>query len=150
MVAEDEVVVTELKGPPADISNERSKPAKKWDDRKPGHHQKENVPVDWDDDAKPKPRKPKPGQGGNKSKFKSKSKSKSESKPRPEGVVESFKKKTGKSGGFGKPTTGNKPGGFGNPKSGKPTLKSTGAPVSKAGKPKLRSGKAAFTGGKSN
>ena len=150
MVAEDEVVITELKGPPADISNERSKPAKKWDDRKPGHQQKENVPVDWNDDAKPKPRKPKPGQGGNKPKSKSKSKSKSESKSRPEGVVESFKKKTGKSGGFGKPTTGNKPGGFGKPKSGKPTLKSTGAPVSKASKPKLRSGKAAFKGGKSN
>ncbi|MDG1294355.1 MAG: DEAD/DEAH box helicase [Planktomarina sp.] len=120
MTVEDDAVVSELKAPPADVPYERSSaPKPRADKKRP--IEKPSGPIDWNDAPSPKTRKPKTGDG--KPKFKSKTAAQS----RPDGVVESFKKKTGsgKPGG-GKPSVGKS--------GGKPGSKP--APKAGAGKPK--------------
>jgi hypothetical protein len=90
---------------------------------------KPSGPIDWNDAPKPKTRKPKSGDG------KPKFKSKTEAQRRPDGVDESFKKKTGS----GKPAAGKPAAGKSH---GKPGAKSGGKPGGKpankpaSGKPK--------------
>ena len=128
MTVEDDAVVTELKAPPADVPYERSSPPKSRSDKKPPMD-KPSGPIDWNDAPKPKTRKPKSGDG------KPKFKSKTEAQRRPDGVVESFKKKTGS----GKPAAGKPAAGKSH---GKPGAKSGGKPGGKpankpaSGKPK--------------
>ena len=123
MTVEDDAVVTELKAPPAGLLYERSSAPKSRSDKKPPVD-KPSGPIDWNDAPKPKSRKPKSSDG------KPKFKSKTEAQRRPDGVVESFKKKTGS----GKPAAGKshgKPGAKSGGKSGgKPSNKLT------SGKPK--------------
>jgi len=96
MTVEDDAVVSELKAPPADVPYERSSaPKPRADKKRP--IEKPSGPIDWNDAPSPKTRKSKTGDG--KPKFKSKTAAQS----RPDGVVESFKKKTGS----GKPGGGN-------------------------------------------
>jgi hypothetical protein len=80
--------------------------------------------IDWNDAPKPKTRKPKSGDG------KPKFKSKTEAQRRPDGVDESFKKKTGS----GKPAAGKSYGKPGAKSGGKPGGKPANKPAS--GKPK--------------
>ncbi len=125
MTVEDDSVVTELKAPPADVPYERSSAPKSRLEKKTPV-EKPSAPVDWNDAPAPKLRKAKPGEG--KPKFKSKTAAQS----RPEGVVESFKRKSGS----GKPGAG-KPSAA-KPSTGKPAGKPGGKPAKKttSGKPK--------------
>ncbi|MDB9965387.1 DEAD/DEAH box helicase [Planktomarina temperata] len=137
MTVEDDAVVSELKAPPADVPYERSSaPKPRADKKRP--IEKPSGPIDWNDAPSPKTRKPKTGDG--KPKFKSKTAAQS----RPDGVVESFKKKTGsgKPGG-GKPSVGKSGGKPGS----KPALKA-GAGKPKGGKPSARPDKHKFDPGK--
>lgn len=94
MTAEDDVVVTQVDGPPVDVGFERSKSRKPWVDKKIEVNIPSSAPVDWNDDTKPKQRKPKAnGHNASQAKERPKNKSGSVAKSRPEGVVESFKKK---------------------------------------------------------
>ena len=124
MTVEDDAVVTELKAPPADVPYERSSAPKSRSDKKPPVD-KPSGPIDWNDAPKPKTRKPKSSDG------KPKFKSKTEAQRRPDGVVESFKKKTGS----GKPSAGKPAVGKSH---GKPGAKSGGKLANKpaSGKPK--------------
>ena len=143
MTAEDNAVVTELKGPPADVPYERSSSPKPWADKKPRApeatraEEKPSGPIEWNDAPNLKPRKPKPGEGksyagGSKLKYKSKT----TVQIRPDGVVETFKKKPSGAAGGGKPYAG-KPskfvGGSGGKSTGKPGGKPTGKPAVKSG-----------------
>lgn len=95
MTAEDDVVVTQVDGPPVDVGFERSKSRKPWVDKKIEVNIPSSAPVDWNDDTKPKQRKPKAnGHNASQAKERPKNKSGSVAKSRPEGVVESFKKKS--------------------------------------------------------
>ena len=137
MTVEDDAVVSELKAPPADVPYERSSaPKPRADKKRP--IEKPSGPIDWNDAPSPKTRKPKTGDG--KPKFKSKTAAQS----RPDGVVESFKKKTGsgKPGG-GKPSVGKSGGKPGS----KPAAKA-GAGKPKGGKPSARPDKHKFDPGK--
>ena len=137
MTVEDDAVVSELKAPPADVPYERSSaPKPRADKKRPV--EKPSGPIDWNDAPSPKTRKPKTGDG--KPKFKSKTAAQS----RPDGVVESFKKKTGsgKPGG-GKPSVGKSGGKPGS----KPAAKA-GAGKPKGGKPSARPDKHKFDPGK--
>ena len=137
MTVEDDAVVSELKAPPADVPYERSSaPKPRADKKRP--IEKPSGPIDWNDAPSPKTRKPKTGDG--KPKFKSKTAAQS----RPDGVVESFKKKTGsgKQGG-GKPSVGKSGGKPGS----KPAAKA-GAGKPKGGKPSARPDKHKFDPGK--
>jgi len=137
MTVEDDAVVSELKAPPADVPYERSSaPKPRADKKRP--IEKPGGPIDWNDAPSPKTRKPKTGDG--KPKFKSKTAAQS----RPDGVVESFKKKTGsgKPGG-GKPSVGKSGGKPGS----KPAAKA-GAGKPKGGKPSARPDKHKFDPGK--
>ncbi|MDA8983978.1 DEAD/DEAH box helicase [Planktomarina temperata] len=137
MTVEDDAVVSELKAPPADVPYERSSaPKPRADKKRP--IEKPSGPIDWNDAPSPKTRKPKTGDG--KPKFKSKTAAQS----RPNGVVESFKKKTGsgKPGG-GKPSVGKSGGKPGS----KPAAKA-GAGKPKGGKPSARPDKHKFDPGK--
>jgi ATP-dependent RNA helicase DeaD len=137
MTVEDDAVVSELKAPPADVPYERSSaPKPRADKKRPV--EKPSGPIDWNDAPSPKTRKPKTGDG--KPKFKSKTAAQS----RPDGVVESFKKKTGsgKPGG-GKPFVG-KSGG----KPGSKPAPKAGAGKPKGGKPSARPDKHKFDPGK--
>ena len=137
MTVEDDAVVSELKAPPADVPYERSSaPKPRADKKRP--IEKPSGPIDWNDAPSPKTRKPKTGDG--KPKFKSKTAAQS----RPDGVVESFKKKTGsgKPGG-GKPSVG-KSGG----KPGSKPAPKAGAGKPKGGKPSARPDKHKFDPGK--
>ncbi|HAJ84212.1 MAG TPA: hypothetical protein DCM25_05580, partial [Rhodobacteraceae bacterium] len=94
MTAEDNVVVTELKGPPADVPYERSSSPKPWADKKPRAKEKPSAPIEWNDAPTPKQRKPKPSEGKPYAgESKPKYKPKTAAQARPEGVVETFKKK---------------------------------------------------------
>ena len=137
MTVEDDAAVTELKGPPADIPYERSSAPKPRSDKK-SRVEKSSGPIDWNDAPSPKTRKPKASEG--KPKFKSKMVAQS----RPDGVVESFKKKTGS----GKPSAG-KPsmGKLGGKPGGKPATKA-GAGKPKGGKTSVRVDKHKFDPGK--
>ncbi|MDB2467458.1 DEAD/DEAH box helicase [Planktomarina temperata] len=137
MTVEDDAVVSELKAPPADVPYERSSAPKPRADKK-RLIEKPSGPIDWNDAPSPKTRKPKTGDG--KPKFKSKTAAQS----RPDGVVESFKKKTGsgKPGG-GKPSVGKSGGKPGS----KPAAKA-GAGKPKGGKPSARPDKHKFDPGK--
>tara|TARA_Y100000385_G_scaffold283044_1_gene338539 strand:- start:314 stop:1141 length:828 start_codon:yes stop_codon:yes gene_type:complete len=142
LTVENDAVVTELKVPPADVPYERSSAPKSRSNKKPPV-EKSSGPIDWNDAPKLKPRKPKSSEG--KPKFKSKTAAQS----RPDGVVESFKKKTGSGKpGAGKPSAGKshgKPGGKLAKKatSGKPKGGTAGGRVDKhkfdPGKPKRKS-----------
>ena len=137
MTVEDDAVVRELKAPPADVPYERSSaPKPRADKKRP--IEKPSGPIDLNDAPSPKTRKPKTGDG--KPKFKSKTAAQS----RPDGVVESFKKKTGsgKPGG-GKPSVGKSGGKPGS----KPAAKA-GAGKPKGGKPSARPDKHKFDPGK--
>jgi ATP-dependent RNA helicase DeaD len=95
MTAEDDVVVTQVDGPPVDVGFERSKSRKPWVDKKIEVNIPSSAPVDWNDDTKPKQRKPKAnGHNASQAKERPKNKSGSVAKSRLEGVVESFKKKS--------------------------------------------------------
>ncbi|MBL6637779.1 MAG: DEAD/DEAH box helicase [Planktomarina sp.] len=129
MTVEDDAVVTELKAPPADVPYERSSaPKSRFEKKTPV--EKPSAPIDWNDAPAPKQRKAKPGEG--KPKFKSKTAAQS----RPDGVVESFKRKSGS----GKP-------GAGKPSAGKPAKKTAsgkpkgGAPAGRVDKHKFDPGK---------
>ena len=103
MTVEDNAVVTELKAPPVDVPYERSTAPKSRSDKKP-RAEKPGGPIDWNDAPAPKTRKPKTSEG------KAKFKSKTAAQNRPDGVVESFKKKSSSA----KPSAGKasgKPGG---------------------------------------
>ena len=137
MTVEDDAVVSELKAPPADVPYERSSaPKPRADKKRP--IEKPSGPIDWNDAPSPKTRKPKTGDG--KPKFKSKTAAQS----RPDGVVESFKKKTGSGKpGWGKPSVGKSGGKPGS----KPAAKA-GAGKPKGGKPSARPDKHKFDPGK--
>ena len=94
MTAEDDVVVTQVDGSPADVPFERSKSKKPWVDKKIKVNVPSSPPTDWNDDTKPKPRKAKVSvRKGSQGKERSEHKSGSAEKNRLEGVVENFKKK---------------------------------------------------------
>ena len=143
MTAEDNAVVTELKGPPADVAYERSSSPKPWADKKPRApeaaraEEKPSGPIEWNDAPNPKPRKPKPGEGKSYAgESKLKYKPKTTAQTRPDGVVETFKKKPSGAAGGGKPYVG-KPSKFVGGSGGKPTGKHGGKPT---GKPAVKSG----------
>ena len=132
MTVEDNAVVTELKAPPVDVPYERSTAPKSRSDKKP-RAEKPGGPIDWNDAPAPKMRKPKPSEG------KAKFKSKTAAQNRPDGVVESFKKKSSSA----KPSAGKA--------SGKPGGKSSskkGAGKAKGAKPSGRVDKHTFDPGK--
>ena len=132
MTVEDNAVVTELKAPPVDVPYERSTAPKSRSDKKP-RAEKPGGPIDWNDAPAPKMRKPKPSEG------KPKFKSKTAAQNRPDGVVESFKKKSSSA----KPSAGKA--------SGKPGGKSSskkGAGKAKGAKPSGRVDKRSFDPGK--
>jgi len=132
MTVEDNAVVTELKAPPVDVPYERSTAPKSRSDKKP-RAEKPGGPIDWNDAPAPKMRKPKPSEG------KPKFKSKTAAQNRPDGVVESFKKKSSSA----KPSAGKA--------SGKPGGKSSskkGAGKAKGAKPSGRVDKHTFDPGK--
>jgi len=132
MTVEDNAVVTELKAPPVDVPYERSTAPKSRSDKKP-RAEKPGGPIDWNDAPAPKMRKPKPSEG------KPKFKSKTAAQNRPDGVVESFKKKSSSA----KPSAGKA--------SGKPGGKSSskkGAGKPKGAKPSGRVDKHTFDPGK--
>ena len=132
MTVEDNAVVTELKAPPVDVPYERSTAPKSRSDKKP-RAEKPGGPIDWNDAPAPKMRKPKPSEG------KPKFKSKTAAQNRPDGVVESFKKKSSSA----KPSAGKangKPGGKSSSKK--------GASKAKGGKPSGRVDKHTFDPGK--
>ncbi len=107
MTAEDNVVVTELKGPPADVPYERSSSPKPWADKKPRAKEKPSGPIEWNDAPSPKQRKPKPSEGKPYAgESKPKYKAKTAAQARPEGVVETFKKKPSAAVGASKPYAG--------------------------------------------
>ena len=94
MTAEDDVVVTQIDGPPVDVPFERSKSKKPWVDKKIKVNVPSSPPTDWNDDTKPKLRKPKVSvRKGSQGKERSEHKSGSVEKNRLEGIVENFKKK---------------------------------------------------------
>ena len=132
MTVEDNAVVTELKAPPVDVPYERSTAPKSRSDKKP-RAEKPGGPIDWNDAPAPKMRKPKPSEG------KPKFKSKTAAQNRPDGVVESFKKKSSSA----KPSASKA--------SGKPGGKSSskkGAGKAKGAKPSGRVDKHTFDPGK--
>ena len=132
MTVEDNAVVTELKAPPVDVPYERSTAPKSRSDKKP-RAEKPGGPIDWNDAPVPKTRKPKPSEG------KPKFKSKTAAQNRPDGVVESFKKKSSSA----KPSAGKangKPGGKSSSKK--------GASKAKGAKPSGRVDKHTFDPGK--
>jgi ATP-dependent RNA helicase DeaD len=132
MTVEDNAVVTQLKAPPVDVPYERSTAPKSRSDKKP-RAEKPGGPIDWNDAPAPKTRKPKPSEG------KPKFKSKTAAQNRPDGVVESFKKKSSSA----KPSAGKangKPGGKSSSKK--------GASKAKGGKPSGRVDKHTFDPGK--
>jgi ATP-dependent RNA helicase DeaD len=132
MTVEDNAVVTELKAPPVDVPYERSTAPKSRSDKKP-RAEKPGGPIDWNDAPAPKTRKPKTSEG------KAKFKSKTAAQNRPDGVVESFKKKSSSA----KPSAGKA--------SGKPGGKSSskkGAGKPKGAKPSGRVDKHTFDPGK--
>ena len=132
MTVEDNAVVTELKAPPVDVPYERSTAPKSRSDKKP-RAEKPGGPIDWNDAPAPKMRKPKPSEG------KPKFKSKTAAQNRPDGVVESFKKKSSSA----KPSAGKangKPGGKSSSKK--------GASKAKGAKPSGRVDKHTFDPGK--
>jgi len=132
MTVEDNAVVTELKAPPVDVPYERSTAPKSRSDKKP-RAEKPGGPIDWNDAPAPKTRKPKPSEG------KPKFKSKTAAQNRPDGVVESFKKKSSSA----KPSAGKangKPGGKSSSKK--------GASKAKGAKPSGRVDKHTFDPGK--
>ena len=132
MTVEDNAVVTELKAPPVDVPYERSTAPKSRSDKKP-RAEKPGGPIDWNDAPAPKTRKPKTSEG------KAKFKSKTAAQNRPDGVVESFKKKSSSA----KPSAGKangKPGGKSSSKK--------GASKAKGGKPSGRVDKHTFDPGK--
>ena len=132
MTVEDNAVVTELKAPPVDVPYERSTAPKSRSDKKP-RAEKPGGPIDWNDAPAPKTRKPKTSEG------KPKFKSKTAAQNRPDGVVESFKKKSSSA----KPSAGKA--------SGKPGGKSSskkGAGKAKGAKPSGRVDKHTFDPGK--
>ena len=132
MTVEDNAVVTELKAPPVDVPYERSTAPKSRSDKKP-RAEKPGGPIDWNDAPAPKTRKTKPSEG------KAKFKSKTAAQNRPDGVVESFKKKSSSA----KPSAGKangKPGGKSSSKK--------GASKAKGGKPSGRVDKHTFDPGK--
>ena len=132
MTVEDNAVVTELKAPPVDVPYERSTAPKSRSDKKP-RAEKPGGPIDWNDAPAPKTRKPKTSEG------KAKFKSKTAAQNRPDGVVESFKKKSSSA----KPSAGKA--------SGKPGGKSSSkksAGKAKGAKPSGRVDKHTFDPGK--
>ena len=132
MTVEDNAVVTELKAPPVDVPYERSTAPKSRSDKKP-RAEKPGGPIDWNDAPAPKTRKLKPSEG------KPKFKSKTAAQNRPDGVVESFKKKSSSA----KPSAGKangKPGGKSSSKK--------GASKAKGAKPSGRVDKHTFDPGK--
>ena len=132
MTVEDNAVVTELKAPPVDVPYERSTAPKSRSDKKP-RAEKPGGPIDWNDAPASKTRKPKPSEG------KPKFKSKTAAQNRPDGVVESFKKKSSSA----KPSAGKA--------SGKPGGKSSSkksAGKAKGAKPSGRVDKRSFDPGK--
>ena len=132
MTVEDNAVVTELKAPPVDVPYERSTAPKSRSDKKP-RAEKPGGPIDWNDAPAPKTRKPKTSEG------KAKFKSKTAAQNRPDGVVESFKKKSSSA----KPSAGKA--------SGKPGGKSSSkksAGKAKGAKPSGRVDKRSFDPGK--
>jgi ATP-dependent RNA helicase DeaD len=159
MTAEDSALVTELKGPPADVAYERSSSPKPWADKKPRAKGKPSIPIEWNDTPSQKPRKPKPNDGKTHAgESKPKYKSKTAAQTRPGGVLESFKKKPSGSAGTSKPHAGKPSKFFGKP-GGKPAGKPTGKPGGKsvnyagsaspkAGKPRVNVSKQKFDPGK--
>ena len=141
MTVEDDAVVTELKAPPADVPYERSSaPKSRFEKKTPV--EKPSAPIDWNDAPAPKQRTAKPGEG--KPKFKSKTAAQS----RPDGVVESFKRKSGSGKpGAGKPSAGKPAGKPGGKPGGKPAKKTAsgkpkgGAPAGRVDKHKFDPGK---------
>ena len=132
MTVEDNAVVTQLKAPPVDVPYERSTAPKSRSDKKP-RAEKPGGPIDWNDAPAPKMRKPKPSEG------KPKFKSKTAAQNRPDGVAESFKKKSSSA----KPSAGKangKPGGKSSSKK--------GASKAKGAKPSGRVDKHTFDPGK--
>ncbi|MGB0799031.1 MAG: DEAD/DEAH box helicase, partial [Planktomarina sp.] len=129
MTAEDNAVVTELSGPPADVPYERSaKPNKKFGEKKFADKKpRSSAPIDWNDEPTPKPRKPKPGAD------KPRPAAKPAEASRPDGVVETYKKKPKSEFMGGKPKSAKPDFKGGKPKGGKPEFKS-GKPKGK-GKP---------------
>ena len=159
MTAEDSAVVTELKGPPADVPYERSSSPKLWADKKPRNKEKSSGPIEWNDAPSKKPRKPKPSEGKPYAgESKPKYKPKTVAQTRPDGVVETFKKKPSTAGGASKPYAGKSSkyaGGPGGKPSGKSAGKPGGKPVKfgsnanpKAGKPSTNVSKQKFDPGK--
>ncbi len=132
MILEDNAVVTELKAPPVDVPYERSSAPKSRSDKKP-RAKKPGGPIDWNDAPAPKMRKPKPSEG------KPKIKSKTAAQNRPDGVVESFKKKSSSA----KPSAGKANGRPGGKSSSK-----RGASKAKGAKPSGRVDKHTFDPGK--
>ena len=128
MTVEDNAVVTQLKAPPVDVPYERSTAPKSRSDKKP-RAEKPGGPIDWNDAPAPKTRKPKTSEG------KAKFKSKTAAQNRPDGVVESFKKKSSSA----KPSAGKA--------SGKPSSKK-GAGKAKGANPSGRVDKRSFDPGK--
>jgi ATP-dependent RNA helicase DeaD len=163
MTAEDNAVVTELKGPPADVPYERSSSPKPWADKKPRAKGKPSGPIEWNDAPSQKPRKSKLNEGKpHAGESKPKYKPKTAAQTRPDGVVETFKKKPSaavvasklyaskpsKFSGGPSGKLGGKPAGKPTGKPGGKSAKHAGSANPKAGKPSANVSKQKFDPGK--